>query len=1077
MNNFIPLDIYKSQNTFIGKIFLDNKLISDSKSFNSLCTIVIIDVSYSMGTSVYKIIKEILYNLFKKLNYLEKYEIYFILFSDKIQFIKTNYNDMLNIKINFSGTSNLNLALNELENIFINKGYFKYRIITFSDGDLNDQEISEVKCKEILHLIESKKLQINSKVINLMNFYNDDYKKIALNSLSDLTNVNNNNNNNNNNTLLNIYITNDTKTIVNNIYSLFVNDGLDTRILLKNKKNTKCLLIDPWNLNNLSEIPLFLGENIFWLNKDYGNFIYNELNINNNNKKIDENDLFIIEFSDNKNINISIKNKFEEFNFENYKKIIDKKMQFYYSKIKTLKKLNSIKSIEEINNIITYFENFEYNLLNIEEENINYIDNKINTRIFYLEKELQKKEQIYFHKLKYLKIKEQIKILNDSHSDSYFRNIKYNERSSKRLCKKINGLNDNELDEISRKEVINISNHFEEIKDLEKENNNFISSFYSTCTTFDGLKALANIPNKNNLLEKMTTLDIIKLLNIVGIAVNSDYSNFPYPAMYRINKIYSGVYISISDIIVGNEMSKGNNIYYYKKEQEIKNCIPFFENQRIHKFLIKYAPTLLELTASYGMRKMLCYIKNTWKFTFISGIYCAILNLFDEKSEFNMKILINFFHSIQNFPLSFYQKNNINNQLKNVNNIYDLFVFDKSFDYFIMIILFYYKNYKNDNNNFLMKICRSIYQQKIHIKIKKIIKYSEIKTNDFILLCLNLKEESNKIKLKPLFQSDENYLNLINNIINNYQINFNENYINKTFDVIFNENELKIFNILPFISQLLINNKNSYENLKNKIEINLIKDKKFLMKILGINYDYKIYHYYLIIQSLILKNNQNRLDIKKEKCFVYDLVDLKEINNLIKKTLFNIFNDLYIKKIKLKQNQEKIILKSQIENLILNSDSYEKFLNIIKNGIKIGCREFKLKNSTNLKLQKNIFKILLNKDINVKLREEKIMLLVSGRDKDNNIVFNKGNFLQNFNLDNYKHVLSKKNLNILKNRFLFNKINNNKEKEKKNIFNKNKIIISKNNNNIIENNDKNLININNNNDNINNIVVNNNNEI
>ena len=58
MNNFIPLDIYKSQNTFIGKIFLDNKLISDSKSFNSLCTIVIIDVSYSMGTSVYKIIKE-----------------------------------------------------------------------------------------------------------------------------------------------------------------------------------------------------------------------------------------------------------------------------------------------------------------------------------------------------------------------------------------------------------------------------------------------------------------------------------------------------------------------------------------------------------------------------------------------------------------------------------------------------------------------------------------------------------------------------------------------------------------------------------------------------------------------------------------------------------------------------------------------------------------------------------------------------------------------------------------------------------------------------------------------------------
>ena len=1051
MHNFIPLEIYKSQNNFIGKIFLDNNLISDFKSFNSLCTIVIIDVSYSMGTSVYIIIKEILYNLFKKLNYLEKYEIYFILFSDKIQFIKTNYNEMLNIKFDFSANSNLNLALNELENIFIKEGYFKYRIITFSDGDLNDQEISEFKCKELLHLIESKKLQINSKVINLMNFYNDDYKKTALNSLSDLTNVNINNKNN----LLNIYITNDKKTIVNKIYNLFVNDNLDTRILLKNKRNIKCLLIDPWNFNNLSEIPLFLGENIFWLNKEYGNFIYNELNINNINKNIDENDLFIIEFSDNKNINISIKNKFEEFNFENYKKIIDKKMQFYYSKFTTLKKLNTIKSIEEINNIISYFENFE---LNLNEENINYIDNKINTRIFYLEKELQKKEQIYYHKLKYLKIKEQIKILNNSHSENYFRNIKFNERSSKRLCKKIKEINNNELDIISRKEVLNISNHFNEISDLEQENNNFLTSFYSTCTTFDGLKALANLPHKkNNLLEKMSTLDIIKLLNIVGIAVNSNYSNFPYPAMYRINNIYSGVYISISDIIVGNEMSKGNNIYFYKKEQEIKNCVPFFENQRIHKFLIKYAPNLLELTASYGMRKMLCLIKNTWKFTFISGIYCAILNLFEEKSEFNIKILINFFQSIENFHLSFEQKNNINNQLKNVNNVYDLFVFDKSFDYFIMIIIYYKKKYENDNNDFLMKICRSIYQQKIYMKVKKIIKKSEIKINDFILLCLNLKEK--KIKLKNLFQADENYLNSINNIINNYQINFNENFINKTFDVIFNENELKIFNILPFISNLYLNNK----NLKEKIEINLIKNKNFLMKILGINYDYKIYHYYLIIQSLILKNNQNRFDIKNEKCFVYDLINLNEINILIKKTLFKIFNDLYLKEIKLKKKQEKIILKSEIENLIIKSDSYEKFLNIIKNGIKIGCCEFKLNNSTDLKLQKNLFKILLNKEINVSLREEKIMLLVSGRDKNNNPVFNKGNFIQNFRLDNYKNVLNKKNYNILKHRFLFNEYNSKKTQKNVNVINKN----NENNNNII--------NLNNNFDNNTNILNNNNN--
>ena len=38
----------------------------------------------------------------------------------------------------------------------------------------------------------------------------------------------------------------------------------------------------------------------------------------------------------------------------------------------------------------------------------------------------------------------------------------------------------------------------------------------------------------------------------------------------------------------------------------INNVIPYFDDERIHIFLKKYSPKLLEYNASIGIRKILC---------------------------------------------------------------------------------------------------------------------------------------------------------------------------------------------------------------------------------------------------------------------------------------------------------------------------------------------------------------------------------------------------------------------------------------------------------------------------------------
>ena len=75
--------------------------------------------------------------------------------------------------------------------------------------------------------------------------------------------------------------------------------------------------------------------------------------------------------------------------------------------------------------------------------------------------------------------------------------------------------------------------------------------------------------------------------------------------------------------------------------QEINNCIPVFTNEKVYKFLRTYAPTILELTAGIGMRRVLADIPKTFESTILAGLWKIIgIVKGSEKLEVNAKSLL-----------------------------------------------------------------------------------------------------------------------------------------------------------------------------------------------------------------------------------------------------------------------------------------------------------------------------------------------------------------------------------------------------------------------------------------------------
>ena len=959
----LKFDLFDCKDNYLCKINVPEELSSASKC--DITTIVILDKSGSMSGAINKITYSFLPELFIKLNYKNNQPITFITFSYNSQITTYEVSDLVKgISISANGQTYMKPALQNLNTYLKETNKNKHiRILTISDGQLFDQDETAKYSSEVLKVIEEKQLLVNSQAIRFFTSQSQPDTR-GLSSCLQFANVCDPK-------LIDIQTSNYS---YENYEYMFHSDGLEGGLTLKTqdesfKKEIYC--------DYSKEIIVGKGENIFWIKKEVGD----ELLKGNNVIQIDEK-------NNEKKIKIEAELK-ENITINNYQKLISQKINFYMKKLKLLKIVNSQDSLNEMDKIIEFFKNFEYKIFFSEE--MKKMDNSLKSRLITISKKIEKQKILISNKMAEIRNDEKVSLLNSQQQADYLRKIDVNSKTSKALAKRAltSGI---EFDQIARDEVIEISKHIQELENIDESKLNV--SFYSTCNTLEGIRTVSQLPSNKDIFKEITANDIIKLLNIVGIAAYSPVGDYPDPMTYRLEKLYPSTFISISDILTAYEVSGGYNLTEIgEKKNLISTCIPFFEDEKIHQFLVKYAPHLLEYTASVGMRKIISEIPYTYEYTILAGYWKMLDMILKDRSEVNIKTFINF---IQNYKIS--SKNHfeyvielVENQKKLPKTIDSIYIANNGITNMTFPLIELVLNQKNEiDHEFIQKIIRATYQFEVYQYIRKLIrKQNPDTTNDFIknslIELLNIDIEKNKTKLNPNFETDDD-LPIYEDYVPNIEVSKNK-YLKHIFWL---DNIVAV----PVLLKAALDKDNPVEKIKN-IPSELLTD-EFIKKELGIEYDLNLFRFNCIIQCFLYKEKVDRCDSEKKKMLISDLFYDKHFDKIIKKYVKSVFQSEFQKDKMAKIKTEIDILKTEIVKLLLESDEKKKFIEILNKGIKKGPVELIILNPNSIGYYDLINALLNENNKNIPLRQEKLFIVLTGRDCQNTseILWNQGNILR-----------------------------------------------------------------------------------
>ena len=463
------LKMHKAKVGYVAELFLkDNQ--KDSKYLNDIELILIVDRSGSMSDSYPKIFNKIIPLFLEKLNYPEDKDVHFITFESHTEYRKLKKKDFINNKEDALGETYMSGIFEELKKILINNN-LSYRILTLSDGDLFDSQLTSQNASQFYNEINGK-FKINSQAIR---FFSSSYANPDTLGLSSVIQFNNTCEAK----LLDINANDNDLLVADQLSKLYINDGFGNKISLLSDKNN--IHTAPWD-EKVNEVWLFPGRNIFW---------------------IDDISQFSIKINEEEPVKINII-KDEEINSQNYGIILADKIRDFISKLKILKILNNKEAEGQIENMIKHFKDFENNLEIINEEEIVLTDGKMNSRIIYIKKLLNKRKGLISNEMDKIKNEERLSQLNNQQKADYLRNID-NSKLGRSLAKR--ALNSGELNNIVFNEIKKITENIEELNDVDCTSHP--SSFYSTCSTIESLKEISKL-SKQDFFNELEITEILK---------------------------------------------------------------------------------------------------------------------------------------------------------------------------------------------------------------------------------------------------------------------------------------------------------------------------------------------------------------------------------------------------------------------------------------------------------------------------------------------------------------------------------------------------------------------------------------
>ncbi|UJR09050.1 hypothetical protein I4U23_013298 [Adineta vaga] len=961
MTSDLNLFLYPNENGFIGKLALNTSENANIKenllSKSKISTIVILDRSGSMGNSVPRFVNQILPSVFKILDYNVNEIITLITFDSNANLYQMPLEKFPSFSIKCQGSTNMATGVATLTDFILKKlpqDCRSLRLLTISDGEVSDQQQVQTLAAQLTSFIKNDYI-INSQAVRLFTSSSQPDTR-AVSSLLQLNNISTVH-------LLDLKTSLSDKEISATIASLYSEDSLDQHAVLKS--NESILKSTPWQENTYDTISLFPGENLFWLSEfPSGNLTVGDTNVQ---------------------IHIQ-----ESLTVDTYEKLLHTKIEYYINQLKILKVVNTKESQNEIKTMTTYFQNMESSLsANENDVKILLNDSSLRARLQYLKSSILRRKKSFIMRMSQIANDDKVSQLNSAQQAEYLRAVDSSSKNARGLARRAvtQGL---DFNEILRKEVRQMAQHIDELKNINDDDH--LVSFFSQDTTLGGIRAVCQLV-ADNMLDDTDANDILRMVNIVGIACAGPIGEFPDPMTWRVNEIYQGCYVSLADVLMAFIQSKGQHLQTPATNKTITNVIPIIEDGRIAKFLQKYAPSLLEYTCSIGMRRLLADVPMTAGYTICAGIWKFIEDLNTHKSELHLKTFEQVVKTYEIIIGNYFQ--HVMPYIKEQKNDMSYYIANNGTTNMISPMIKLYR--ENDANKLkqMPNILRALYTYEIWQGVRRQYKNrddSDLIAQKMLERLIGLDLNKYKTSLQPLYEPEPT----LNEISFHDQLHIDQTYLDELLQTVY---YVDYVTLLPkYISAVVNNNTDSIKQISSI-------DENFICKELKIDYDLQTFKFYNVFQALYYTSKASRVDSDNETMKMIDLIDEQAAQKIVQDYIRKRFENQYATDLATKGQVERTTLTSTLVQSILDATEHNEMVTLIREGLVRGKIRVAIANTSSLG-----FAELQNRSLDlhetVPRRLDILAVLLLGREykKNDEPVWNNGNALFTSKLAEYKRA-------------------------------------------------------------------------
>jgi len=908
-------------------------------------TIAIVDNSGSMSSYI-QYINKMLVSMYNKLGYNDTDEVDIITFNSYVTLNKFAVWD-IEKKIRASGGTNMKEVPNVLQKVIEEKNITDLRLIIFSDGDVWD---SQESINNIEYFKNNFLGNINLHCITVRVMSQADTKALAtwmnINTIGqpEMIQI----------TRENLYAYDD---MSQKFCNEFLNDNMGTP-LVELITDKDILQRTPFTTRS-KIVNLRQGHNQFWLTDVPSTLVCQGFQFN-----------IVV----------------EELSADEYVSYMSTVIDEYTQKLKILKLVNNDEAKKQTAQIMEFFTKVDTFINSKQNDTAKLLERPgLVARREYLKQMALKSKKSFLNHMREIANDDQITKLSSAQQAEWMQTKFINKSNAKRIAKAMEAAG-GDFDSMVREEVKNIHQHLPELKkqlsDAGVKEEDLVVSFVSQESVLDGLEALSDCIEDGS-INDLGHLDLLKLISIVGIAANGVVGAHPDPMTFRLNEVYPGCFISVSDLMMVNQYNQDVDGGYDSDDscdtesrkyltppgmpnKKINTCVPVV-HPIVFRFMKKWCNHILELSAGFGMRGFIGEIPLTNSYTIATGLWSMVYELNSNKSELTVKtfetlketfrIAIGpfFDHVLAHFhdqpeETSFYIGNNgISNMLSPI--------------------------MKQETDKYMHRVYSALYMFEFYQKTRRLVirrnhDRPDLERQELLYNLLQIDLENKTPALTPLFEPD------------NQQFDWDSIPIEFNFDM-YNNSFKKEFWWIQY-SVLL---KDYFDG-----NTSVVLSEDYIKSKLHLDYNIGAYEFFNFVAALLYPTKKSRVEEEEDngKMLVPEFTGpggYERGFNMCREYVIKEYKRKWVSNLAQKKKDEIHKLANDVVRQLVTTDNIETYIGLFRNGMRRGTTSIEIKNPGIVFPM--IKERLLDPNVTIPLREEKMLIFLTGR-HNGSLIWNNG---------------------------------------------------------------------------------------